>query len=426
MTVKVRGSARRAAVKLAAASVLSVLAFFPAPAWAQYQIDSGDSIELVIIGTPELRHRSTVNLDGEVSLPLVGTLKISGMTLPQVRKSIGDVLQTKALQQRTADGRDVAMPIAAQDISVGIVEYRPIYVSGDIARPGELPFRPGMIVRQAISVAGGYDMARFRLANPFLEGPELRSQYETLAAEYARDQGAVWRIQAELSGKTELPASAAPQGPGPKQALAQYAAVESDQFATRNTFYKEEKAYLERAVDQIGANVKVLQEQKKKEEEGAALDASEFERTQTQLEKGIGTVTRVSDARRASLISATRLLQTTVQIQQLERQREDTKRQAQQLDDKRRMELLKELQDSNTRLASSAAKLQATGEKMAYTGTLKSQFSRTPNLKPEVVIFRKTDGGRERIVAHEDEALLPGDAIEVTLPADQWFGTLGQ
>jgi polysaccharide export outer membrane protein len=102
------------------------------------------------------------------------------------------------------------------------------------------------------------------------------------------------------------------------------------------------------------------------------------------------------------------------------------KRQAQQLDDKRRMELLKDLQDANTRLASSAAKLQATAEKMAYTGTLKSQFTRSPNVKPEVVIFRKKDDARERIVAHEDEPLLPGDAIEVTLPADQWFGTLGQ
>ena len=38
-----------------------------------------------------------------------------------------------------------------------VVEYRPIYVNGDVSKPGEHPFRPQMTVRQAVALSGGYD-----------------------------------------------------------------------------------------------------------------------------------------------------------------------------------------------------------------------------------------------------------------------------
>ncbi len=36
-----------------------------------------------------------------------------------------------------------------------IIEYRPVYVTGDVAKPGEQRYTPGLSVRQAVSLAGG-------------------------------------------------------------------------------------------------------------------------------------------------------------------------------------------------------------------------------------------------------------------------------
>lgn len=33
-------------------------------------------------------------------------------------------------------------------------EFRPVYLNGDVAKPGEQTFRPGMTVRQAVALAG--------------------------------------------------------------------------------------------------------------------------------------------------------------------------------------------------------------------------------------------------------------------------------
>jgi polysaccharide export outer membrane protein len=55
---------------------------------------------------------------------------------------------------------------------------------------------------------------------------------------------------------------------------------------------------------------------------------------------------RVTDARRAVLLSSTRTLQTAAQLMQLNRQQDETVRRLEQLDDERRIKFPGELQDS--------------------------------------------------------------------------------
>ena len=42
-------------------------------------------------------------------------------------------------------------------------EQRPVYLNGDVSRPGEQRYRLGLTVRQTIALAGGYDIMRFRM-----------------------------------------------------------------------------------------------------------------------------------------------------------------------------------------------------------------------------------------------------------------------
>jgi polysaccharide export outer membrane protein len=42
------------------------------------------------------------------------------------------------------------------EVTVSILEYRPLFVNGEVEKPGGFPFSPGLTVRKAISLAGGF------------------------------------------------------------------------------------------------------------------------------------------------------------------------------------------------------------------------------------------------------------------------------
>jgi len=40
-------------------------------------------------------------------------------------------------------------------VYVGILEYRPFFINGEVGKPGGFAYQPGLTVRKAISLAGG-------------------------------------------------------------------------------------------------------------------------------------------------------------------------------------------------------------------------------------------------------------------------------
>ncbi|NGX96024.1 MAG: exopolysaccharide biosynthesis protein, partial [Candidatus Afipia apatlaquensis] len=124
---------------------------------------------------------------------------------------------------------------------------------------------------------------------------------------------------------------------------------------------------------------------------------------------------RVADSRRAVLMSSTRKLQTSAQLMQIKQQQDDFTRQIGKLDAERKMELLRELQDANLRLAEVRAKLQSTAEKLQYATIVKSQFVRGSGSEPQIAVIRISEKGQLRILANEESELQPGDVVEITL-----------
>src|SRR3546814_18555875 len=46
--------------------------------------------------------------------------------------------------------------LRSPSVNVQVTKYRPFYIMGEVAKPGEYPYRPGMTVLTAVSTAGGY------------------------------------------------------------------------------------------------------------------------------------------------------------------------------------------------------------------------------------------------------------------------------
>lgn len=386
---------------------------------AEYRLAIGDTLETSVVGSPELQQRAQINRDGEISIPLGGQLRVDGMTLAEVRARIRSVLPTKEFRRRNEDGREYPVIIAPGDIDVRIAEYRPVYLNGDVSKPGELPYRPGLTLRQAVALAGGYDIMRFRMNNPFLEQSDLRSEYNSLWAEFAKEQIHVARLQSELEGKTEIERDGLIETPLAADVATRVEQIEAERLQTRAADYGKEKAYLKEAVAKEESRLSILSEQQQKELAGVEEDNEEFKRIQEVFQKGNVPITRVVEARRSLLLSSTRQLQTSAQLAQVDRERHEFARKSTKLDDDRRLELLSELQDANVKLAGLRFKLKAASEKLVYVGMVRSQLVRGSGSKPELTIFRKNAEGRtDRLTVAEDAELSPGDVVEVSLQAD--------
>jgi polysaccharide export outer membrane protein len=195
--------------------------------------------------------------------------------------------------------------------------------------------------------------------------------------------------------------------------------LEAEQLKSRQDDYEREKAFFRHAMKQTEEQIAVLSEQLQKEDQGVQADTQDLQRITDLLGKGSVTIPRVTDARRALLLSSTRKLQTTAQLMHEQRQREDFSRQLERLDDQRRVNLLRELQDAGVRLNQLRAKLQGVGEKLQYTALVRSQLVRGSGGKPEITVVRKSEKGRQRFIAEEDFELQPGDVVEVALRTEQ-------
>jgi polysaccharide export outer membrane protein len=107
-----------------------------------YTLDSGDKLRIVVFGQDALSNNYTVDAQGQVSLPLIGNVEARGMTTAQLGNAI-------AARLRQSFIRD---PSVAVEVEI----YRPFFVLGEVAYPGQYPYVPNMTVENAIAIAGGF------------------------------------------------------------------------------------------------------------------------------------------------------------------------------------------------------------------------------------------------------------------------------
>lgn len=400
-------------------SILATLSVGAQSAAAEALLDAGDVIELVIAGPQAVTQRATINRDGDVSLAKIGMLRAAGSTLSELRARVQEQLASRVFYVRNMNGQERPTTIDVGDVSLAVVEYRPVYVNGDVSKPGELAFRAGMSVRQAIALAGGLDIARFRVRDPFLDAAEARAEYETLWTEYAGGLARKLRLEAMLADQDSIDKAGMARTPLASASIEELLALEQRRLASDRNDLANEKRYLKQSLTQLDRQVVALKEQQEQEKQGLAADQVEAESTRALLTRGITSATRTTEARRALLLSSTRLLQTGAQLSTTLQQREELQRKLEKVDDHRRIDLMGELQSTQVALQTLEAKIRGAGEKLLYSGAMKSQLARGSGGQPQIVVYRKVNSGFEkgstRIDADQDQELVPGDVVDVTL-----------
>jgi polysaccharide biosynthesis/export protein len=115
----------------------------PSPSDTAYRLGPGDQVRIITFGEQQLTGGFRVSDSGVIAVPLLGPIKAGGLTSRQLGEVISEELKRRRLF------RDPS-------VAVEITEYRPIFILGEVSKPGQFAYQPGMTVLTAVAVAGGF------------------------------------------------------------------------------------------------------------------------------------------------------------------------------------------------------------------------------------------------------------------------------
>lgn len=107
-----------------------------------YSLGYGDTLSIKVYGEDDLTVETQLNDLGVISFPFLGELHALGLTVAELQEKIATGLE---------DGY-----LVDPKVSVVVTQYRQFFVNGEVRQPGGFVFLPGLTVRKAISLAGGF------------------------------------------------------------------------------------------------------------------------------------------------------------------------------------------------------------------------------------------------------------------------------
>jgi protein involved in polysaccharide export with SLBB domain len=104
----------------------------------------GDTFDVKVYGEQDLSATYRVSVEGTITMPLAGVIKVEGLNQDECAKRIRD---------RLADGilRDPQVIVTVKELA-----SKKIYIIGQVSKPGTFSYTPLMNVLEAITGAGGF------------------------------------------------------------------------------------------------------------------------------------------------------------------------------------------------------------------------------------------------------------------------------
>ena len=110
---------------------------------AGYIVGDSDIIRVNVWKEPEVSQTVVVRTDGNISLPLINEVKVSGMTPLQIQDMVAEKLKGF---------------LNSPQVTVTVIEIRSkrAFITGEVARPGTYSLNAQTTVLQLIAQAGGF------------------------------------------------------------------------------------------------------------------------------------------------------------------------------------------------------------------------------------------------------------------------------
>jgi polysaccharide export outer membrane protein len=113
-----------------------------------YRLDAGDRLRVVVFGQEGLTNTYAIDAGGSITMPLIGAVPARGRTPAGLAAEITGRLRRGYIRDPS--------------VAVEIEAYRPFFILGEVAAPGQYPYVPNMSVESAVAIAGGFSPRALR------------------------------------------------------------------------------------------------------------------------------------------------------------------------------------------------------------------------------------------------------------------------
>ncbi len=365
-----------------------------------------------------------VDAQGKILMPIIGEVTALGLTVAELNKSIENEVRELIGFQETA--AEPGMDTGTNNVltaSTEIIEYRPFYVSGAVKQPGAFPYRPGLTILQAVSIAGGQPSASGEGWSLERDAIAANGTIRSLDLEELGLLARQARLRAELADAKDIvfPATIG-KSPGRSPEMEklgeQIKANETEMFLHRQAETSRQIKSLTAQKALLESEVVSLLDQVRAQQAQGNLVANELKMVNQLVDKGLSTTSRRLTLDRAAADIESKKLQLQTSVIQVRQDINRCERELVALLDKRQSEIattLSETQGSIDELAARRrttltllSRLQTAG---AFVGSVED------GMRVIYSIVKRDDQGKstEILDVPEAEPVEPGDTIKVTV-----------
>lgn len=340
---------------------------------------------------------------GTLAVPLLGEFPVADDTPSTVALRIGELLKNKTGLS--------APPVA----TVEVVRYPMFYVSGVVAKPGELEYRPGLTITQAVAMAGG----RERRANPNgawdLEQVRYAGELNRYDLALKQLMAKRARLEAELkdSLKVEFPAELVTAREGSAGRLVMDS--EGALFVARAEALKRQLASLSELQTLLQNEISVLDEKTAVQDRQIKIAQEELASIASLVDSGTLAKSRETALERVVADLSSNKLDLVIAAMRAKQKLSETQRDAITLRGQRRteagrdlQEVLAELEDTKLKRNTVIDLLQATGASVSRDAAMSAG-----DLQPLEYWVTRLGGSGTAVKLPQTASLAPGDVLDV-------------
>ncbi len=264
-----------------------------------YKIGVGDQIAVSHSGNVD-PDNLVVDTDGELRIAIIGGVHVAGLTLDQAEAVIAQELMDQGF---------LVDPL----VNLRVQIYAPVIVGGDVMRPGQFPYMPGMTVAAALALSGGQQESGLSQTEVARAQAEAEAAQLTANLDIAMAVARMARHQANLAGlDAAMSLSSEHRRRVPLSNAANLASIlrkEADVLASERartqqlvSFWKDEIATIEAQSRNFDARIAVQQEI-------VESTLANLEVSQELSERGLQTAARLSVAEQRAADARARVLE---------------------------------------------------------------------------------------------------------------------
>jgi polysaccharide biosynthesis/export protein len=365
-----------------------------------YRLAPGDRLTLVVYDQPQLSGEFIVDRGGGILLPLAGSVSLNGLTLAEAQQLI---------QERFADG-----VLVKPAVSVRITEYRPVFVTGQVKKPGSYPFILGESVKAAIATAGG-------------SGQSLEQPFNAVMSDYISAQEHVRQLEANQTTLTVRKARLEAQRDGRDNFVTpvlvglnrrnvefdQAYASENDTFSRLSDTYRHQIEALQDQRPRIQQEIDAVDDQIAKQRERLNIVVDHLTDLETLFGKGLLRKEVLLNQQIEKSLTEAQLSNLEAQVAHLRQNMGDLDVRLGDLKSTHEHQTLTELQDASQRLIDIENSLGPARRLLEVKAQAAGGDAEDSSY--EILISRVQDGHLATFNASDDTMLSPGDVVEIKM-----------